>query len=200
MTKHEFLSELRERLSALPKEDIERSIDYYSEIIEDQMEDGIPEEQAVETMGPAAKIANQILMDTPLPKLVKAKAKSNRGLKAGEMVLLILGAPLWLSLLFAGVLTIFAVYIALWAVIASLYITVLALGLSAVAGGIGFVGLMLRQEFAPAVLCLGLGLILAGVVILFFFGCGLITKGVVTISKKIVLAVKSCFIGRGNKE
>ncbi len=197
MTKHEFLSELRQRLSGLPREDIEKSVEYYSEIIDDQIEDGIPEEQAVEAMGSAAKIANQILMDTPLPKLVKAKAKPHRALKAGEIALLILGAPLWLCLLFAGAVTVFAVYVTLWAVIASLYITVLALGLSAVAGGIGFVGLMIRHDFVAAVLCLGAGLMLAGIMILFFFGCGLITKGVVLGSKKVLLAMKSCFVGRG---
>lgn len=197
MTKHEFLSELRQRLSGLPREDIEKSVEYYSEIIDDQIEDGIPEEQAVEAMGSAAKIANQILMDTPLPKLVKAKAKPHRALKAGEIALLILGAPLWLCLLFAGVMTVFAIYVSLWAVIASLYVTVLALGVGAVAGVIGFGVLIAQHSFVQAVFCLGMGLMLAGIGILFFFGCGLISKGVVLGSKKVLLAMKSCFVGRG---
>ncbi len=200
MTKHEFLSELRQRLSGLPEEDIQKSVDYYSEIIEDRMEDGISEEQAVEAMGSAAKIANQILMDTPLPKLVKAKAKTNRAPKAGEIALLILGAPLWLSLLFAGVVTVFAIYVSIWAVIASLYISVLALGVGAVGSVAGFVALIVRQHFAQAVLCLGTGLMMAGVGILFFFGCGLITKGIIVGSKKVLTAVKSCFIRRGKEE
>lgn len=197
MTKHEFLSELRQRLSGLPREDIEKSVEYYSEIIDDQIEDGIPEEQAVEAMGSAAKIANQILMDTPLPKLVKAKAKPHRALKAGEIALLILGAPLWLCLLFAGVMTVFAIYVSLWAVITSLYVTVLALGVGAVAGVIGFGVLIAQHSFVQAVFCLGMGLMLAGIGILFFFGCGLISKGVVLGSKKVLLAMKSCFVGRG---
>ncbi len=35
MTKREFISQLRGHLSGLPKEDIEKSIEYYSEIIND---------------------------------------------------------------------------------------------------------------------------------------------------------------------
>ena len=37
MTKSEFLSALENRLSGLPKDDVQKSIDYYSEIIDDRM-------------------------------------------------------------------------------------------------------------------------------------------------------------------
>lgn len=40
MTKGEFLHELRERLAALPEEDIDRTVYYYSEMIDDMTEDG----------------------------------------------------------------------------------------------------------------------------------------------------------------
>ena len=50
MNKEEFLSELRTKLSGLPQEDIEERISFYSEMIDDRMEDGISEEEAVEGM------------------------------------------------------------------------------------------------------------------------------------------------------
>ncbi len=200
MTKYEFLSELREGLSGLPEEDIQKSVDYYSEMIEDQIEDGIAQEEAVKAMGSAAKIANQILMDTPLPKLMKAKAKPNRTLKAGEIVLLILGAPLWLSLLLAGVLTIAAIYTAIWAMIASLYVAVLAVGIGAFAGVIGFGVLLIEHQFVQAAMYLGLGLMLGGTMIVLFLGCNLIAKGVAAGSRRILRGLKSCFIGKGNRE
>ena len=41
MLKNEFITVLRENLSSLPEEDLERVLDYYSEIIDDCMEDGM---------------------------------------------------------------------------------------------------------------------------------------------------------------
>ena len=51
MNKNAFLEELREKLSGLPEEDIEESVAFYREMIEDRMEDGVPEEEAVEGVG-----------------------------------------------------------------------------------------------------------------------------------------------------
>ena len=47
MNKQEFLAQLRKGLSGLPKEDIDERLTFYSEMIDDRMEDGIPEETAV---------------------------------------------------------------------------------------------------------------------------------------------------------
>ena len=41
MKKNEFIEALRAKLIALNAQDIERSLDYYSEIIDDCMEDGM---------------------------------------------------------------------------------------------------------------------------------------------------------------
>ena len=43
MNKQEFLLALRGALSDLPEADIKASLDYYAEIIDDQMEEGITE-------------------------------------------------------------------------------------------------------------------------------------------------------------
>ena len=43
MNKSEFLWELRKKLSGLPDEDILRSLDYYGEIIDDCVENGLDE-------------------------------------------------------------------------------------------------------------------------------------------------------------
>ena len=47
MTKFEFLEELRNGLNGLPKNEIEERISFYSEIIDDYIEDGLSEEHAV---------------------------------------------------------------------------------------------------------------------------------------------------------
>lgn len=117
MHKQDFLTALSDALYGLPQSDIEQSIEYYSEIIDDQMEDGISEEEAVASLGAPDAVAKQILMDTTLPKLVKAKVKPSRTLRAWEITLLILGSPIWASLLIAAVSVLLSLYITIWAVI-----------------------------------------------------------------------------------
>lgn len=196
MTKHEFISQLRSHLSGLPKEDIEQSIEYYSEIIDDRIEDGTSEDAAVKAMGSPAEIAKQILMDTSLPKLVKAKARPQRTLKIWEITLLILGSPLWLSLLFAGVIVILALYLVLWSVIVSLYAVDLSLAASGLAGLLGFAALLSRHYIVQSIFILGIGLVCAGLAAPFFFVCNLIAKKILVRSKKILLFIKSCVIGK----
>ena len=47
MTKMEFLLELDERLRSLSTEEKKRTLDYYDEMIDDHMEDGTEEADAV---------------------------------------------------------------------------------------------------------------------------------------------------------
>ncbi len=200
MNKREFLSVLRERLSGLPEEDIDGSVDYYSEMIDDRMEEGLSEEEAVNAVGSVEEIVSQILMETSLPKLVKAKVKPNRSLKAWEILLLVLGAPVWLPLLAAAIILALAVYIVLWAVIVTLYSVVVSFAAGALAGVFGSFVLILAGDAAQGVLLLGAGLICTGITILLFFGFNRITKGVLRLSKKALLHMKACFIRKGDAQ
>ena len=47
MTKHEFLKRLEKAIRKLPKEERNRFLSYYKEMIEDRVEDGLTDEQAV---------------------------------------------------------------------------------------------------------------------------------------------------------
>ena len=47
MTKQAFLAALGERLVGLPQKDIEERLTFYSEMIDDRMEEGLSEEEAV---------------------------------------------------------------------------------------------------------------------------------------------------------
>ena len=101
------LQAVREKLKGLSEEDINKALEFYEEAISDRMEEGLTEDQAVAAIGTPDEIANQILMDTPLPKLVKAKAKSKpkKSFKVWEIVLLVLGFPIWFPLILtAGIL------------------------------------------------------------------------------------------------
>ena len=99
MQKTEFLDRLRAALADLPAEELEKTLGYYAEMIEDRMEDGMDEEAAVAAMGDPEAVAREILLDAPLGTLVRAKIKPKRALSGWEILLLVLGAPLWLPLL-----------------------------------------------------------------------------------------------------
>ena len=135
MKKNEFIEKLRAGLCGLPEEDIHRSVEFYSEIIDDKMEDGLSEEEAVAEIGDTESIVSQIVAEIPLAKLVKGKIKPKRTLKVWEIVLLALGSPIWLSLLIAAAAVIFSAYVTLWSVIVVLW-SVLAVTVSVSLGGI----------------------------------------------------------------
>ena len=117
MDKNAFLDELREKLSGLPEEDIEERVAFYREMIDDRIEDGVPEEEAVEGVGTVDSVVEQIMSEIPLSKLVREKVKPKRSLKAWEIVLLVLGSTVWIPLLVAAAAVVFAVYIVIWAVV-----------------------------------------------------------------------------------
>lgn len=98
MSKQEFLERLRKGLSGLPQNDIEERLTFYSEMIEDRKEDGISEEEAVSAVGTVDEIVAQVVSEIPLVKIAKERIKPKRRLSVGEIVLLILGSPIWLSL------------------------------------------------------------------------------------------------------
>ena len=114
MNKQEFLLALRGALAGLSEADIRASLDYYTEIIDDQIEEGITETDAVASLGSVVTVAEQILMDMPLPKLVKARVKPKRRLRAWEIVLIAVGSPVWVPILLAMAVVVLAVSIVLW--------------------------------------------------------------------------------------
>lgn len=194
MNKKEFLAALRSGLSGLPQEDVQRTLDFYTEMIDDYMEDGMSEAEAVAAVGPVHDIVAQILAETPLPKLVRAKVKPKHPLKAWEVVLLVLGSPLWVPLLFAGVLLILACYAVLWSVIVSLYAVDLSLVLCAVASIFGSFLYLPSGDVLPRIFLIGLGLISAGTSVLLFFAFTKVAAWILRLSKQAMLAVKFRFV------
>lgn len=196
MSKQEFLVQLRKGLSGLPKDDVEERLAFYSEMIDDRMEEGSTEEEVVSEVGNVDEIVSQIIEDTPLVKLVKEKAKPKRMLRAWEIVLLILGSPLWLSLLLAVVAVIFSIYLVLWSVIISLWSvfgSILGCGFGGIVAGIGFA--VSGNGFTGVVL-IGAGMVCIGLAVFLFYGCKAATKGILLLTQKIALGIKNCFINK----
>lgn len=193
MNKQEFLARLREGLSGLPREDIEERLTFYSEMIEDRMEEGLSEEEAVFEIGTVEELVSQTVADTPLAKIAKERIKPKRRLKAWEIILIVLGSPIWLSLLIAVFAVIFTLYVVLWAVIICLwaaFASVLACAFGAVVGG---TVLVCNGNTSTGIALIAAGLVCAGLSIFVFYGCKAATRGVLILTKKIALWTKNCF-------
>ncbi len=65
MTKAEYLGKLRARLEGLPELDIQNYLAYYEEMIDDRMEAGMREAQAVAELADPEAVAREILMEHP---------------------------------------------------------------------------------------------------------------------------------------
>ncbi len=198
MNKTEFLFELGQCLVGLPKDDITEKLSFYSEMIDDRIEDGVSEEDAVAGLGSPEKIAEEIIKDYPLTKLVKEKVKPKRQIKAWEIVLLVLGAPIWLTLGIVLLSVVFTLYAVMWSLVAvawAVFGTFVACGIGFVVGGIITIAC---GGAVSGILLIALGLVLSGVSIFIFFGCGAVTDGMAWLTKKIALGVKRLFIGKGD--
>ena len=194
MNKNEFMAELSRKLSGLSNEDIKKSLAYYNEIIEDSVEDRMSEEEAIASLGDIDEITTQIVMDTPITKLVKEKVKSTRTLRAWEIILIVLGSPIWLSLGIAAFAVVFSLYISIWSIVFSLFVTAFALFVSAFAFLIATVWLLFTKAFVQSALFFGGALVIAGVAILMYLGTYYTAKGIVILTKSIFKAIKKSFV------
>lgn len=194
MSKQEFLTQLRKGLSGLPQNDIEEHLMFYNEMIEDQMEDGVSEEEAVSAIGSVDEIVAQVVAETPLVKIAKERIKSKRRLRAGEIVLLVLGSPIWLSLGIAAIAVIFSLYILLWAAIVCLWSVFASFAACSVGGATACVIFAVGGNGASGVAMLAAGVICAGLAIFMFYGCKAATKGAFMLAKKMAIRIKNCFI------
>lgn len=194
MTKQEFLMELRTGLSGLPQKDIEERLTFYSEMIDDRIEDGLSEEQAVLAVGTAKEIIAQTVAEIPLAKIAKERIKSNRRFKAWEIVLLALGSPIWLSLGIALVAVILSVYVSLWSVIISLWAAFVSLVASSFGGVMAGILFSIKDNLLTGIAVCGASIVCLGFSIFMFYGCKAASKGILILTKKIAILIKNCFI------
>ena len=199
MKKSEFLNCLRASLGGLPREDVERSEEYYSEMIDDRMEEGLSEEDAVREIGSIEEIVAQTLSEIPLSKLVREKIRPKKRLNAWVIVLLALGSPIWLSLIVSAFAVLISLYATIWSVAVSLWSVFVSFVASGFAGVVAGIAVGVFQNPLAGIALFGLGLVCAGLSAFFFFGCKATTKGTVLLTKGMALAIKKLLIGKENR-
>ena len=198
MKKNEFLSELRKRLSGLPKDDLENRISFYDEMIEDRMDEGKTEEQAVEEIGTVDEVVRQIANETPLATLVKEKTRGRPALKAWQVILIFLGFPVWLPIVLVTAVLGLVGYLIIWVLVLAVYAADLGLAVMSIAGFISFAAYWIDGQFnltplGGAIMCVGGSILLV-------YACIYATKGAGELTKLMLLGIKTAFIGKERKQ
>jgi uncharacterized membrane protein len=194
VTKQEFTTELRKRLSGIPQKEMDERIGFYSEMIDDRMEEGVSEEDAVSVLGSVDTVATQIIADIPLAKIAGERIKPKRRLTAWEVVLLALSSPIWLSLGISAFAVMLSVYAVLWSVVISLWSVFLSVAACAFAGLVAGGIFTFSVNAFTGIAVIGVGIACIGLAIFMFFGCKAVTKGIVVLTGKIAVGIKKCFV------
>ncbi len=204
MNKYQFLAAIREKIDSMPQNDIVKSLDYYSEIIDDRMEEGMSEEEAVAGLEDPDTIAARILDGdvavTPFePQLQSRDTKKSKQSRVSGwgIFLIVMGFPLWLPILISLVAVIISVYVSIWAVIISLW-AVFASVIGVCIGCMLLSTVLFVGGSAPIGLAImGVAVAGFGVSVLLFFACKFITSLFALLTKKIAIAIKNRLVRKG---
>lgn len=199
MRKQDFIKELRLNLSFLPKEEIDDRISFYSELIDDKIEEGVKEEEAIKSIGSIDEIINQIIDEMPLSKIAKDKIKPKRKLSGLEIALIIVGSPIWLSLLLSLIAVLFSLYIIGWSIVISIWAILISLIAILVAGIVLTIISLFSNIYIVTLSYLGATLVILGLTILMHYVCKIITRLYIKLTKLIVLSIKKKMLKRGEK-
>ena len=202
MTKRDFLMKLEEGLRFLPPSERQERLTFYSEMIDDRMEEGLSEEEAVGAIGDLESILSQSAPEafplTPAPEAVcPPKSKPKTG--PLTLLLLILGATLWLSLLLAGFAVVLSLVITLWSVVVSLYAVFASLIGCAVGLILGGAVFLFWGRGVSGIAVIAVGLICAGLSVFSFVLCKAATKGVWRLCQNAARFIKHLFVRKGNR-
>jgi uncharacterized membrane protein len=250
MNKKDFLDEVRTRLAGLSESDIQNALDFYVEAIDDHMDDGMTEDQAVSAVGTPEEVAEKILMDTPLPTLIKTQAQAMNQKQANTtaqttqttqgnqtaqtyqsaqtggmsgnptpvipvqpaaqpvkktklsplaIVLIILGAPVWLPLTIALGAVALAIVMAIFALILAVVVAVLGTAIGGVVAIFASLVAIVMGEGVHGLVQLAAALILVGLVLLLFIPLKAGFIWLIELAGRFAGWVKFKFVSRRNK-
>lgn len=196
MTKAEFLARLQSGLVGLPPGEVEDRLAFYGELIDDRMEEGLSQAEAVRAVGSVEQIVAQILAEAaPEAPLPTVPAGRPSGASRAQKIVFWLCAPVWFPLLLAAGIVLLSLWIVLWALVASLWIVEGSFWVAAVGGVGSLIVFGARGYVLTGLAFLAAGICCAGLSVFLFFGCRAATKGALWLTKRSVSWGK-----RGKKE
>lgn len=161
MNKQEYLRQLKVYLKRLPKEDLDRAVEYYEEYFQEAGPE--KEAQAMEDLGSPQEAAEQIIRDMALNYSREPVKNIRSGVHAVWIGLLALfGVPIGLPLLLAGILLVVSMLLVAWALLASLLLVAVC---SVITGPLTIIaGFTVLTKSVPVFLsCVGGGLMMTGI-------------------------------------
>ena len=207
MTKSQLLEKFKNELSRLPKDELESRLAFYGEMIDDRIEEGLSEEEAVAAIGDIDAIISQLKSEysTVREKVTEEKAEKkpenqkSRKISAWAIILIILGSPIWLSLGAAALVVLISVYVVIWSVTGSLWSLPASLA-GVCLGGLatGIISIIVGKALLGIAL-IGAAIACAGLAIFSGFGCFHLTRLAVFLSKTIARFIISLFTGKEKK-
>ena len=210
MTKAVFMRTLSDRLVSVTPEriaptDAVRFLDYYEEMIDDRMEDGMGEEEAVAAVGTPDDVFRVILADLPrtsAPKPVPVVTEEPPRKKRSPwlVVLLVVTAPVWIPLLVAGAAVVLSLIVSLYAVVWSLVVSVWAVFAGLAGGGalliVSSVPLVPESGMPAALASLGMGLAAVGLSVFVFFAAVAVIRFAARLTVSVLRGAVSLFYGK----
>ena len=183
MNKSKFLLRLKRALRGCSPSEIQNRLAFYSEMIDDRVEEGLLEKEAIQAIGDPVQIAEEIRME------LGEKKKDRRPLSTGAKILIALGSPIWLSLLIAAVAVglslvislaavVFSVFVCMFAALICVFAAVFALGVSALACLIAGIACAFEGMFIQLLLWTGVSFVCAGLCIALALLCVPAGKGI----------------------
>ncbi len=199
MTKTEFQTILQKKLEnhGISPSETQKSLDFYLEMIDDRIEDGMPEKKAVAALGDIDALVKEILLDVPLGVLVKNKIKPKREFSKGErtwlIILAIIGFPIWGALLIGAIAVCLSIYIAIFALILSAVCVVVSFFATAVAL-IVLAFTYMSTSVTNMLMIFSTSLILVGIALLLIIPTKYAVLGLIKLIKLTSRGIKSLFI------
>lgn len=192
MNKTDFLEALKKGLKDYSSNEIAQYTDYYSEMIDDRIEEGLSEEEAVADVGTPEAAVAQIKTENPITNRKKERAP----LKTWQIVLIAVGSPIWLSLLIAALSMVFSLFAIICSAIISLYAGAVSLAACGIAGVLALIPMLINANVAGGIMFVGIGLICAGLSIISFLGLNKLTKRLVSLLKNFFRWVQLRFFSK----
>ena len=194
MTRNEFLWALEKRLVGLPQADREDRVSFYNEMIDDRMEEGLSEVEAIAELGSVDSVAYAAIASVPLGRIVRERISTKHKPSGGTIALIAIGSPIWLSLAIALLAVALSLFLSLWAVVISVWACDLVLAASLVGGvGLGSV-LLFTTPSSMATMWIGLGLAAGGLSIFFFYGAKYLTIAAAKLTKLSIVGIKRLLV------
>ena len=189
MTKQAFINELERKLWRLSPRDREERISFYSEMIDDHIEEGMSEAEAIQSIGSIDAIVCEIFNEQSHPKAPTAKESAKRSRKTSEIVLLVLGSPLWLSLVVVAFVVIVSLVLTLWSVVATLWSLVIALPLTTIVCIIKVFVVLLEGHTATSLVLLACSILATGLTIFAFLDAKQATRGAWWLTRGLAISL-----------